>query len=383
MKKIVIAMDSFKGTLSSLEAGETVKEAFLSIFLQAKAEVVCVADGGEGMVEAMMRNLDGALHMATVSGPLGRPMQAAFGLAGELAVIEMAAASGLPLLKDEERDPYRATTYGTGELIRRALDLGAKRIIVGLGGSATNDGGAGMAQALGVSLKAKDGTKIGSGGMALNALCEIDMDGLDARLADCEVIAACDVNNPLCGAQGATYVYGPQKGVDAQHAQALDAALEHFAACVEQQTGERFFERAGAGAAGGLGFGMMAFLKAKVRPGIEVVLQSAKLQDRLQDADLLITGEGCIDSQTVNGKTPVGVAACAQGRVPVLAIGGQVKRGYEAVYSAGIDAVVSCVNRPMEAEEIQRSAKAQLYNAAQTAARLIKIGGDHRLQGCK
>lgn len=376
-------MDSFKGTLSSLEAGETVKEAFLSIFPQAKAEVVCVADGGEGMVEAMMRNMDGTVHTTTVFGPLGQPVQAAYGMAGELAVIEMAAASGLPLLKEEERDPYRATTYGTGELIRHALDLGAKRIVVGLGGSATNDGGAGMVQALGVSLRAKDGKELDSGGMALNALDEIDMTGLDARLADCEIIAACDVKNPLCGKHGATYVYGPQKGVEADRAEALDAALGHFAACVERQRGERFSEREGAGAAGGLGFGMMAFLKAKVQPGIEVVLKSADMQNKLKDVDLLITGEGCIDSQTVNGKTPVGVAACAQGRMPVVAIGGQVKPGHEAVYHAGIDAVASCVNRPMTSEEIQRGAKAQLYTAAQTVARLIKIGGDHRPQGRK
>lgn len=375
MKKLVIAMDSFKGTLSSLEAGQIVKEAFLSVFPAVHAEVVCVADGGEGMVEAMMRNMGGTLRTAEVSDSLGRPVRAAYGIAGETAVIEMAAASGLPLLTEAEYDPLRTTTYGTGELIRHALDEGAKRIIVGLGGSATNDGGAGMAQALGVRLKDTNGREIEPGGGALDALSEIDLSGLDPRLGECEIIAACDVKNPLCGKNGATYVYGPQKGVCALDAETLDNALKRFAALAEQQTKSSCSLREGAGAAGGLGFGMMVFLHAKVQPGIETVLACADMEQRLSGADLLITGEGCIDAQTANGKTPVGVAACAKGRMPVIAIAGQVKPGFEAVYAAGICAVLSCVNRIMTMDEVRGGAKEQLYGAAQSAARLIKTGG--------
>lgn len=373
--KILIAMDSFKGTLSSLEAGETIKKAFLTVFPDALAKVICVADGGEGMVEAMMRNLNGEIIKKIVSGPLGKPVEASLCLANDTAVIEMAAASGLTLLKKEECDPYRASTYGTGELMLAAMDAGAKKIIVGLGGSATNDGGAGMAQALGVRLEDKAGKELERGGMALKDLAKIDLSGIDPRIKDIEIVAACDVKNPLCGKNGATCIYGPQKGVTPDHEQHLDSAIKNLADRVFSETGIDYENAEGAGAAGGLGYGLMAFCGAKVEAGIDTVLRAAKIEEILLDTDLVITGEGSIDSQTVFGKTPVGVAKYAKKRnIPVIAIAGQAKEGYEAVYDAGIDALAACVNRIMQPEEAYGNAKTNLFRAAENTARMIRIG---------
>ncbi|MBC5648221.1 glycerate kinase family protein [Christensenella tenuis] len=373
--KIVIAMDSFKGTLSSLAAGEAVKEGFLTVFPDTAADVVCVADGGEGMTDAMMRNMGGKIFSETVSGPLGEPVQAHWGMAGDVAVIEMAAAAGLPLLEGKLRAPCRSTTYGVGELIKCALSAGAGTIIVGLGGSATNDGGAGMAQALGIRFRDRNGNELEPGGLALRDLEEIDKKGMDPRLANCTVIAACDVTNPLCGPNGATYVYGPQKGVNEGTAEKLDGALRHFSEVVRLKTGKDFAKLPGAGAAGGLGFGLMALLNARVQPGIETVLASAGMEKRVQTADLVVTGEGTMDGQTVNGKTPVGVAAYAKlCRVPVLAVAGQLKPGYEKVYSAGIDAAISCVSEIKPWEEVKTDARGALVRAAQNAARFLRTG---------
>ena len=371
--KIVIAMDSFKGTLASDEAGKIVKEAFVSVMPEAKAEVVCVADGGEGMASAMIKNIGGELLETTVEDPLGRPVKAAYVLAGETAVIEMAEASGLMLLNEREYDPCKASTYGTGQLIKKALDEGARRIIVGLGGSATNDGGAGMAMALGVSLRDGNGLEIAKGGAALRDLCEVDVSGLDGRLRDCEIIAACDVDNVLCGIKGATRVYGPQKGVTEENADMLDNAIAGYAALAEKAMNRNAAMTEGAGAAGGLGFGLLAFCGAKVRPGIDVVLEAAGFQDMLADADLLITGEGCIDRQTANGKTPVGTAKYADASgVPVIAIAGQMKAGYEGVYKKGICAVFSCVSRVMTWDDARKEAREGLDSTAGNIARLIK-----------
>jgi glycerate kinase len=371
--KIVIAMDSFKGTMTSPEAGETVRSAFLSVFPDAEAEVVCVADGGEGTAHAMVSNMGGEMRRAIVSDPLGRPVTAEYGISGDTAVIEMASASGLPLLAPDEYDPFRATTYGTGELMRRALDEGARRIVLGLGGSATNDGGAGMAQALGASLRDAGGKEIARGGYALRSLAEVDLSGLDPRLRSCEVIAACDVSNPLCGARGATRVYGPQKGVREDQVAALDEALGHLAEVCAG--GREIAAREGAGAAGGLGFGLMYFCGASVAPGIETVLEAAGLDEKAAHADFVITGEGSIDAQTVFGKTPVGVAAYAERHgVPTIAIAGQSDPGYEAVFEKGIDVVLTTIDRNMSREEILSEGRGQLHRTAVSAAKLMLLG---------
>ena len=373
--KIVIAMDSFKGTLSSLEAGNIIKTAFLEVFPNADTEVVSVADGGEGTVDAILQNMGGERRNLRVTGPLGKAVDAAYGIADDVAVVEMAAASGLPLLEQVEYDPLHATTYGTGELIKAALDAGAKKIIVGLGGSATNDAGAGMAQALGASFVDADGKEAAFGGINLRDVCSVQISEMDDRLSGCEVIGACDVTNPLCGEQGASHVYGPQKGADIHDVKALDMSLKHFSEVVKQETGIDKEKQAGAGAAGGLGYGLMTFCGAQLSPGIDIVLDLAGFDERVKDADIVVTGEGRIDAQTINGKTPVGVAGRAKTHgVSVAAIGGQLGDGYERVYQAGIDTVFSCVDRIIDENDIAAGAKKRLYATAYNAAKAIRTG---------
>lgn len=375
--KIVVATDSLKGSLSSVRACAALARGISRVLPQAQIIQVPLADGGEGTVEALCSVLSGELVTRTVCGPLGDPVDAAFGWVPDqgLAVIEMAAAAGLPLVPPERRNPLLTTTYGVGELIRASLDLGASEILLGIGGSATNDGGAGMAQALGARLLDARGQPIGRGGGALADLASIDMSEMDPRVRRTCFLVASDVRNPLCGAQGTSAVYGPQKGATPKMVQVLDANLRRFAEILRCDLGKDVLDAPGAGAAGGLGAGALAFLGAAIRPGIEVVLEAVGFEERIRGADLVITGEGAIDAQTVHGKAPVGVARAAKKLgIPVIAVAGTLGEGYEAVYGAGIDAVYCILDRPMSLEEAMARAEELLESAAARLGRLVQLG---------
>ncbi len=372
--RLLIACDSFKGSATSKQVGEALKDGILRAMPHAEVLVIPVADGGEGTVQALVDATDGKFVTVDVTNPIGERVKASFGILGdgETAVIEMAAASGLTLIPPERRNPWITTTYGTGELIKAALEHGCRRIIIGIGGSATNDAGAGMAQALGIGLLDEDGNQIGFGGGELSRLCRIDMSGLDTRAMEAEFIVACDVDNPLTGEKGAAYVYAPQKGATPDMVPKLDANLRHFAKVVREQLGVDVEHVPGAGAAGGLGAGLMAFLGAKLRSGTEIVFELVRLEERMRDADLVITGEGQIDSQTAFGKTPVGVAKLAKryGK-PVIAVAGAIGDGAEVVHAHGIDAVFSIVNRPMTLEEAMGDVVHLLTSFGEQLGRLI------------
>lgn len=375
--KVVVAPDSFKGCLTALEVGEALKAGILSARRQAVVDVVPMADGGEGTVQSLVDASSGQVLRAEVLDPLGRPIMAEFGLMGDgkTAVIEMAAASGLPLLDDSERNPMVTTTYGTGQLIKAALDAGATKLIVGIGGSATNDGGAGMAQALGVKLLDEAGCEIGRGGGSLKRLARIGMSGIDPRIAGVEVVVACDVTNPLTGPNGASAVYGPQKGATPDMVEELDRALSHYADVIRQQLGVDIANVKGAGAAGGLGAGLMAFLRAALRPGVDIVIEATRLADRIAGADLVITGEGRLDSQTKMGKTPMGVARVAQHHgVPVIGVAGQVADDADVLHDLGFAALIGIVDGPMTLAESVRSAEKLLTRTGARIMRLIDVG---------
>lgn len=341
--KIVIAPDSFKGSLSSVEVVAFVEAAIHEVEASAQIVRLPIADGGEGTVETFRLSAGGEVHAEMVTGPLGRPVQANYCVLSDgTAVIEMAQASGLMLLREEELDPVRATTYGTGELIRHALDRGCRQFIIGIGGSATNDGGAGMARALGVRFLDREGDELPMGGGALNQLERIDCTGLDRRLQECRFLVASDVCNVLCGPEGATAVYGPQKGVTPALVGELDAALANYARVIREQLGIDVAERPSAGAAGGLGAGLMVFCRAQVQPGIDIVLDAARFEDALEGADLVITGEGRVDGQSARGKVPYGVATRVKkfGPIPVVVLAGCVGEGAEELYACRVDAIV-------------------------------------------
>ncbi|MGB3932729.1 MAG: glycerate kinase [bacterium] len=377
--RIIIAPDSFKGSLTAAEVAASIERGVKRVLPQAETIPVPLADGGEGTVDALVSATGGRLVTKEVTGPLGERVKVSYGLLGdgETAVIEMAAASGLPLVPLEKRNPMLTTTYGTGELILAALDEGCRRIIIGIGGSATNDGGAGMAQALGVKLLDEEGLDIPYGAAGLARLDRIDISSLDRRLAQVEVLVACDVDNPLTGPRGAARVYGPQKGADPQMVEELDQILERFAAIILRDLGKDVKDIPGAGAAGGLGAGLMAFLNGRLAPGVELVLAAVKLEERIQKgADLVITGEGAINEQTVYGKTPIGVAKLAKRyHLPVIAIAGSIEPGAEAVFGAGIDAVVAIPPGPMTLAEAMEGAGKLVADCAEGVMRLLLVGG--------
>ena len=375
--KIIVAPDSFKESLSSLEAARQIEAGFREIFPDAEILKLPVADGGEGTVEALVAATGGEIRKVRVSGPLGTPVEAFYGVCGDgrTAVIEMAAASGLALVPPDRRDPLLTGSSGTGQLIRRALDDGLRHLIIGIGGSATNDAGAGMLQALGVRLLDARGQDLSAGGGALKRLAKIDAGGLDPRLADCRVEVACDVDNPLTGERGASAVFGPQKGATPAMVAELDANLALFARVVERDLGRSIEGVPGAGAAGGMGGALMAFLRARLRPGVEIVLDAIELKTLMRGADLVITGEGCIDRQCIYGKTPVGVARIArQEGVPVIALAGGLGPGAEAVRDCGIQALFSIVRGPCSLEEALSKAAQNLHSAARHLAAVICLG---------
>ncbi|MGB6896161.1 MAG: glycerate kinase [Dehalococcoidia bacterium] len=373
--RVLIAPQEFKGSLSARAAARAMAQGLRRALPDALLDILPVADGGPGTVEALVEAASGDLREITAQDPLGRPVQAAWGLLPDgTAVIEMAAASGLSLLTAAERDPRRASTYGTGQLIRAALDTGCQRIIVGVGGSATNDGGAGAAQALGARLLDAQNKELPPGGAALARLARIDASSLDQRLADCQVLVATDVTNPLCGAEGASMVYGPQKGADPELARQLDAALAHYARVLQRNLGVDVAERPGAGAAGGLAAGLVAFAGAEIRSGFELVAEAVGLRERLREADLALTGEGRLDLQTGYGKTTAGVAGLArEAGVPVIALVGGLAEGYD-VSASPFHAVLAITSGPISLEEAQARAADLVAAAAEQVGRLVRVG---------
>lgn len=372
---IVVAPDSYKGSVSAVEVALAMERGILTVFPSAKVRKIPIADGGEGTVEALVTATGGQYRSNEVAGPLGERIFAAWGVLGDgkTAVIEMATASGLPLVPADRRDPRKASSYGTGELIRAALDAGLRQIIIGIGGSATNDAGAGMARALGARFLAADGSQLADGGAALAALVGIDLSGLDSRLQETEITVACDVDNPLCGPRGASAVFGPQKGATPEIVAELDAALGRFAEYAQQVTGRDVAGLPGAGAAGGLGAGLMFFTRAQLKPGIEIVLDTVNFSTVVKDADYVITGEGRTDFQTAFGKAPVGVAKVAKmSGVPVFCLSGGLGKGADDVLAQGIDAVMSICERPMSLEECMAAGSALIESATVRLCRIIR-----------
>jgi len=379
--RVVVAPDSYKGSVSALGVAEAIERGVRAVFPHAEVVKVPIADGGEGTVDALVVATGGRLQERTVRGPLGEPVRARWGIlgGGETAVIEMAAASGLPLVPRERRDPRVATTYGTGELVRAALDAGLSRLVVGIGGSATNDGGTGLARALGVRVLDAAGADLPEGGAALARLARIDLTGLDPRLARAQVVVACDVDNPLCGARGASAVYGPQKGATPEMVKELDAALARYAEVARAATGRDVAGLPGAGAAGGLGAGLLFFTPARLRPGVGIVLETTGFDALVRGADLVVTGEGRTDFQTAMGKAPVGVAAAAKEHgVPVVCLSGGLGQGADDVLAKGIDALASIVPGPMPLEECVARGAELIEAAAARVCRMVKIGGTLR-----
>ncbi|HLT03830.1 MAG TPA: glycerate kinase [Pseudomonas sp.] len=372
--KIVIAPDSFKESLAAPQVAEAIARGWRAVFPDADCLLRPMADGGEGTVDAVLAAVGGERRTCRVTGPLGTPVPAHWGwLADGTAVIEMAAASGLHHVPPGQRDILCACSAGTGELIRQALDAGARRLILGLGGSATNDGGAGMLRALGVRFLDGQGQALEPGGAALARLARLDLSGLDPRLRQVEVRVAADVDNPLCGPRGASAVFGPQKGASPEQVEQLDQALAHYARLMAETLGEDHAEVPGAGAAGGLGFAARALLGARFRPGVELVAELSGLAEAVRDAELVITGEGRLDAQTLHGKTPYGVARIAQAaNVPVIALAGSLGDGYWRLYEAGVSAAFSLTPGPMTLEQACSDAAAQLQARSQDIARLWK-----------
>ena len=375
--KIVIAPDSYKESLTALEVATEIEAGFREIFPFADYVKLPMADGGEGTVAALVAATGGSLVVQDVTGPLGEPITAYFGLTGDgkTAVIEMAVASGLALVAPSLRNPMKSTTYGVGELIKAALDAGVNHLIIGIGGSATNDGGAGMLQALGVQLQDLAGHEIGFGGGALANLAQIDISSLDSRLKSCLIETACDVDNPLTGPNGASVVFGPQKGATVEMVTQLDNNLLHFADLINRDLGIQVDRKPGAGAAGGMGAALLAFCGSMLRPGIQIVMEAVGLEAAVRDADLVITGEGRIDRQTLHGKAPLGVARMAKrfGK-PVIGIAGCLSSDAGLVYECGIDAVFSVLSQVGTEKEAFRFAAANVRSTSRTIAATLKLG---------
>jgi glycerate kinase len=370
--KIVIAPDSFKESLSAPKVAAAIAQGLSQAAPEARCVCIPMADGGEGTVEAILAATGGESRINVVQDALGRPIQAQWGwLPGKVAVIEMACAAGLEHIAVTDRDPLRASSFGVGQLIGHALEMGAQHIVLGLGGSATNDAGAGMLQALGLKLLDTQGKALAPGGAALAKLAHIDSSCFDARLKNVDITIASDVNNPLCGPKGASAIFGPQKGATADQVKTLDRALAHFADLCAKVLGQDHRQDAGSGAAGGLGFAVRAWMHARFRPGVEVVAELGGLASAIQGAQLVITGEGRMDAQTLHGKTPMGVAKIAQAAgVPVIAIAGSLGEGYQALYQSGIVAAFSLVSGPMTLEHACAETEQLLKDRAQDILRL-------------
>lgn len=373
--KILVAPDSFKGSLSSKEVLEAISEGIRRA-IDAEIVGVPIADGGEGTVDALIASLGGRIVDVDVVGPLGNVVKSFFGILNDgTAVIEMAASSGLSLLQDNMKNPLITTTYGVGQLIKESLDKGCRKFIIGLGGSATNDGGAGMVQALGVKLLDEDGKDIPYGGGNLYKLKKVDISSIDKRVYESSFIVASDVVNPLCGENGASYVYGPQKGATKEMVKILDNNLRHYASVVKETLGKDFSDVPGAGAAGGLGFSLMAFLNAKIRSGIDIVMEASNIDEKIKSCDIVITGEGNTDFQTAYGKAPAGIARIAKkyGK-PVVVLSGGLGKNYKDLYDVGVTSMFSIVDKPMTLQEAMINAKKLISDRAEDIIRIFISG---------
>ena len=372
--KVVIAIDSFKGSLSSLEAGEAAKRGILKSNPQAQVEVRPLADGGEGTVEALVQGMGGRTCKVTVTGPLGNPVEAEYGIVGEnTAVIEMSAAAGITLVPDQMRNPLYTTTYGVGEMIKDAIEKGCRRFLVGIGGSATNDGGVGMLQALGYEFLDQEGKEVPLGARGLEYLASIRDEKVHPQLRECEFRVACDVVNPLCGPQGSSAIYGPQKGADAEMIDKMDKWLGAYAKLAAETFPKADPETPGTGAAGGLGFAFLTFTNSVVESGIQIILEETRLEDYVKDADVVVTGEGRLDGQTAMGKAPVGVASLAKryGKT-VVAFAGSVTRDAVKCNEKGIDAFFPVIRGISTLEEAMDPETAG-QNLADTAEQVFRL----------
>jgi len=371
--KILIAPDSFKHSLSAIKAANTIAEGIKQVLPNAKLVLKPMADGGEGTLDVLLAATGAQLKQSTVQDPLGRSISAHWGWIAEkqTALIELATASGLMLLQSYEHDACRASSFGTGELIREALSIGAKRIILGIGGSACVDGGSGILQALGIQLLTSQGKSIKAGGMGLAELSTIDLSGLDARLNQVAIEVLCDVDNPLCGKKGAAAVFAPQKGANPEQVIKLETALTHFAKLAKESLGKDLSTYPGSGAAGGVGFALQAFLGAKIVPGAIKVAETIGLNEAIQNCDLVITGEGCLDAQTLHGKTISGILQITQAQcVPVIAIAGMLGKDYQKLYTQGLTAAFSLVNGPVSLDLALQNAATLLRERVQDITRL-------------
>ena len=379
--KILVAPQEFKGSISALSVAEAAKVGVIRVFPKAEVVLCPVADGGDGTLETLVEVSGGEVRTCNVRNPIGETITAQWGAMGDgvTAVIEMARTSGLALLSLDERDPLNASTYGLGQAILEALNEGFRNFIVGIGGSATNDAGAGMAQALGANLLDSEGRSIGSGGAALANLRSIDVSKMDPRIEGSHFMVACDVSNPLTGAEGASAVYGPQKGATPAMVAELDNALLNFADIVKKDIGKNVSGISGAGAAGGLGAGMLAFMGAELKAGVDIVLETVRLKEKLAGVDLVITGEGGMDFQTVYNKAPIGVARiAAELNIPTVAIAGLLGQNFTVVHDHGIRAATSIVDGPITLEESSERASELISNSVEESLRFISVGMDMR-----
>lgn len=373
----VLAPDSFKGSLTAKEVCEAMEKGIRKVCPEANITHVPMADGGEGTTQALVDATNGKMFKKLVTGPLGNQVEAMYGILGDgkTAAIEMAAASGIQLVNEKTKNPLVTTTFGTGELIRECLDKGITKIILGIGGSATNDGGAGMAAALGVRLMDKNNRVISAGGGSLGELDHIDMTNVDPRLANCRIEVASDVTNPLCGPTGASNVFGPQKGATPEMVNLLDANLRHYAEVIQRDLGIDVAEMPGTGAAGGLGAGLLAFTNCMLKPGVEIVIEYTNLKDKLKDADYCLTGEGGIDFQTKFGKTPFGVAKTAKQvnqDITVIGVAGMVGEGIDSLYEVGFDAIFGIAPGASELEKLLQQGAENIMRTTENIVRLIK-----------
>ncbi|GAA0121659.1 glycerate kinase [Clostridium faecium] len=377
--KFVLAPDSFKESMTSKEACDAMERGIKKIIPDAECIKMPMADGGEGTLEALVECTKGKIYDVEVMSPLMEKITAHFGMLGNsnTAVIEMSSASGIMLVPKEKRNPLVTTTYGTGQLIKAALDMGADHLIIGIGGSATNDGGAGMITALGAKLLDKDGKELKLGGGELNKLHNIDISYMDPRIKNVTVEVACDVENPLVGENGASYVFGPQKGATNEMVKILDDSLKHYADKIKEQFNIDISNVPGAGAAGGLGGGLLAFLNGKLRSGIELVIHHTALEEKIRNSDYVITGEGSIDNQTIFGKTPIGVSRIAKKHgVPVIAVAGRIGDDIVTIYDEGIVSVFSILQKVTYLEEALEDGKENLEKTLENIARLLILNSN-------
>lgn len=372
---IVVAPDSFKECLSSKKVAHAISRGILKVMPNAEVFEIPISDGGEGLLETILSNTEGRLVSIEVMNPVFSPIKATYGVLkdNKTAIIEMAKASGLELITEEEKNPLVTTTYGTGQLIKDALDNGCTKIIIGIGGSATNDGGVGLVKALGGKFLNIKGEELTEGGGMLNQLHQIDISNLDKRILDCEILVACDVSNPLIGANGASWVYGKQKGGADRDLELLDKNLSHYAAIIKRDLGLDISEVPGSGAAGGTGAALMAFLKADLVNGIELILKTIEIEEYIKKADIVLTGEGKIDEQTLNGKTIMGIAAMAKKHnVPVIVLTGKVGEKIEGIYKMGVCGIYSIVNQPMKLSEAISDADSLIEECTMNIMRTIQ-----------